>query len=155
MEAEGYVDAVERITSKNRPTKSIYKLTGSGKDHLRKLLLSNSGALPGFFINFYLDLSLCNVLKKEEIIEIIKLKIRQLEMMIKLSGLYRKTLNSGTVLEVLSRSEGEIYTLILRTLNELLALFDENDLSELYKVDEIDADEIISKMSDLSNEEVL
>ena len=154
MESEGFVETIERVASNNRPTKSIYRLTPPGREHLRELLLSNSRSLPGFFVNFYLDLSFYNVLEREEMQEVIKLKIKQVDMMIKISDLYRNTLKSGTVHEVLSRSEREIYEVILRTLNNLLDLFDEKDMIEIFKIDEIDADKIFSKMGDLSREEV-
>ena len=71
-------------------------------------------------------------------------------MILYLSRLYTKTINLGTVLEVLTRSEANIYESILKTLNELLKLMDEKDMSELYKVDEIDSDKIFSKMIEMS-----
>ena len=148
MTDDGLVRITEQVRESNRPIKSIYTLTDKGKTLLRELLINNFGVPPILFINFFLDLTCYNVLTKEEIKKGLTIKIDQIQSFIEISKLYAQTVPQ-TIFGFLVESEIEIFQVILKTSKNLLEIVDETSLDELFNIQEVEEDTILTEMENI------
>ncbi|MBU7045707.1 MAG: PadR family transcriptional regulator [Theionarchaea archaeon] len=148
MTDDGLVRITEQVRESNRPVKSIYTLTEKGKTSLRELLINNFGVPPILFINFFLDLTCYNVLTKEEIKKGLTIKIDQIQSFIEISKLYAQTVPQ-TIFGFLVESEIEIFQVILKTSKSLLKILDETSLDELFTIQEVEEDVILTEMENV------
>ena len=88
MEKQGFVKVKERIEDSNKTPKSIYAISESGIDRLRKILLDSSENPVNAYVNIYVDLFFYKIFDKEEIIRIIHQKISQNDALIQILKMY-------------------------------------------------------------------
>ena len=133
LEKEGLIELAEKVTEEKKPTKYLYTITDSGIEHLKSMLVMDTKNFPFIISNTYFDLMFYHHFDKEEIRELVELRIKQMELLIELLRVYLPH-NKGNIFELLFESELRIYEEMLSTSRKLLRIIDEKPIDELYKM---------------------
>ncbi|MCC7573823.1 MAG: PadR family transcriptional regulator [Candidatus Methanofastidiosum sp.] len=146
MEKQGFVTVKERIEDVKKPTKSIYSLSESGLDRLKKILIDSSENPVNAYINIYVDLFFYKIFDKEQIKKIILQKISQNKALIQILKMYVKAWPDNIV-GLMSQSQIGIYENITETLNKILILLEDKSVEEIFSFKEFSEKELFEKLS--------
>ncbi len=146
---EGLIEIKKVVKDTKYPNKSIYKLTSSGKKQLKEILINEFSNPPWVFVNFTLPLRFSKLFSNEELKEIIKMKISQTESILNLSKILYGKFFQGTILELLMENSNELFEVELKFLNKLYSELDKRTVSDLFSVDEFDADKLMLKVKNI------
>jgi DNA-binding PadR family transcriptional regulator len=143
---EGLIEIKEIIKNTKYPNKSIYKLTPAGKKHLKGILINEFSNPPWIFLNFTLPLRFSKILSKDELLEIVQLKIQQTEAILNLSKMLYGKLFQDSIIELMMENSNEHYEVSLKFLYKLKSELEKRSVNELFKINEFDVDKIMAKV---------
>jgi DNA-binding PadR family transcriptional regulator len=138
MKDEGLIEIAETLREKKRPIKDIYRITDSGKDLLRQLVLQDLQNLPVMLINFTPALFFSQVLSSEELHDALNDKIEQVKFII---GFYKNVsrISQGAFTDLIVENKIDTYEAMLKYLKKVLKLVEQTPMDDLIKIDGLDS----------------
>ena len=152
MNKDGFIEIVKTITDGKKPPKDIYSITDQGQKYLKEMVYSELKNPPLILINFLPALTFSKVLTNNELKEVIKIKIEQIEFILGLLKLSSR-ISPGTITELIIESRTAIYNSLLKLLKKMLKVLDEKPIEEFMKVQEFDGEKVKHSFMKVSNKE--
>lgn len=82
---DGYIQAIETISSSDRPDKTIYGITEQGKTLFEQLILQKIKKNEGFFHPMYLALAMSRLVDQSKVEKLLEERIRETEHQVNLA----------------------------------------------------------------------
>ena len=134
FEEQGLVSVIEIQKQEKKPTRYLYGLTAKGNDYLKNLVMTNMNNPPYMIITPFFSLFFFNVLKKQEVGDLLSFKIHQMETTIKMSKAYVNSLPDGSI-KIITTAGINIYKSIIKVLKELEVRLDSEPVKQTYKIE--------------------